>query len=145
MHLNISAIPFVLSFLVIVIQPALDMVWMARYDAVYNAKDAALEGGAKWISDVSAFFPTAFLSIFGTLLIVNAAAPGDLFPWFMLTAFIAILAALVMYILKVYKRSPEKQIRGIYSALQYCLICLLYTSDAADNLVGLRSGGWPVQ
>lgn len=124
MHPSVSAIPFLMSFMAILVQPAINMVWMARFEEVYHAKDEALVGAAKWIADVSAFLPTAFLTVSGTLLILITATNGDQRPWFLLAAFAAGVAAFWVYLLAVFKGTPERETRGPYSGLQYWLMLL---------------------
>lgn len=133
MHMSVGTIPFIMSLVAILVQPALDMLWMARFEILYHAKDQGLEGAAKWIADVAAFLPTALLTVFGTLLLLDTAAHGDQLPWFLLAAFVAILAAIGVYLRAVFKRDPEKKTLGPYSGLQYSLILL--------NVAGVVAAG----
>lgn len=122
-HASVEAIPFLAGIGAILIQPLLDTIWIARFEKLYRAEDKGLLGGAKWIADVSAFLPSALLTVFGTVLILDTAA-DDQRPWFSLAAAVAGLATAAVYLMATMKRSPEAKTRGPYSFPQYWLMFL---------------------
>ena len=124
MHLSVGAFPFLMSLIAILIQPALDMVWMARFEELYRARDQGLVGAAKWIADVSAFLPTALLTVFGAFFILDTTTRGDQRSWFLFAACAAGVATAGVYLRAVYKRDPERKTQGHYSGLQYWLMLL---------------------
>lgn len=136
MYLNIGAIPFALSFLVIIIQPIFDMVWMARFKDIYHSDAKAIVGVAKWVSDISAFIPSALLSIIGTLLTIYGAVTENLIPWLIFVSFVSIMLVFSIFLLAVYKRGPERKTRFGYSALQYGLLLLNVIGFILACLVG---------
>lgn len=122
-HASVEAVPFLAGIGAILIQPLLDTIWIARFEKVYHAKDQALEGAAKWIADVSAFLPSALLTVFGTVLILDTAS-NEQRPWFLLAAVVAGISTTAVYLFATMKRSPEAKARGPYSFPQYWLMFL---------------------
>lgn len=122
-HPSVEAIPFLAGIGAILIQPLLDTIWSARFEKIYHARDQGLEGASKWIADVSAFLPTALLTVFGTVLILDTAS-NDQRPWLLLAAVVAGIATAAVYLLATMKRDPEAKTRGPYSFPQYWLMLL---------------------
>jgi hypothetical protein len=122
-HASVEAIPFLAGIGAILIQPLLDTIWIARFEKLYHAKDKGLEGASKWIADVSAFLPSALLTVFGMVLILDTAS-SDQRPWFLLAAVVAGISTTAVYLLATMKRDPEAKTRGPYSYPQYWLMFL---------------------
>jgi hypothetical protein len=121
---SVEAIPFLAGIGAILIQPLLDMIWIARFEKLYDAKDTpGLEGGSKWIADVSAFLPIALLTVFGTVLILDTAS-SDQRPWFLLATVVGGLLTVAVYLWATMKRDPGAKTRGPYSYSQYWLMLL---------------------
>jgi len=132
--MSVAIIPFGIGFAVTLAQPALDTIWMGRFDDLYHAKDQALEGAAKWISDVAAFPPTAFLTGFGIFL-ARDSYPEDSFPWLVAAAGFVALATIIVYVFTVWKIHPERAKHGPYSLLQYWLMALNIAGAATASFV----------
>jgi hypothetical protein len=125
-HASVEAIPFLAGIGAVLIQPLLDAIWIARFEKLYEANDKGLVGGAKWIADVSALLPSALLTVFGMVLILDTAS-SDQRTWILLAAVVAGILTTAVYLFATMKRDPDTKPRGPYSFPQYWLMFLNVT------------------
>jgi len=100
--------PFVLSILVGLAQPILDLNWKGRFEKLYAAKENSLEGAAEWIASIAAFFPSCILTLYGAALIVTSSdkSPG---PVVMSAGFVLLIVSLWLYLREGHKAVPERR------------------------------------
>ena len=130
-------LPFVISILVGLAQPVADLNWKGRFEELYDAKEASLEGAASWIASIAAFFPSCVLTVYGAVLLVVSSTWADLVV-LVPVSFGLLVASVLLYLWEGHRGIPERRpVLGFYNFLQIWLILLNGLGIAGAVILGL--------